>query len=74
VRLRDEFKLRVQLDDRRETLGKKIRDTQLQKIPYMAILGDRDIENGTVGVRSREEGDLGPMTLDAFIERVKSEL
>jgi threonyl-tRNA synthetase len=74
VRLRDEFKLRVQLDDRRETLGKKIRDAQLQKIPYMAILGDRDIENDTVGVRSREEGDLGPMTLDAFIARTQADM
>jgi threonyl-tRNA synthetase len=74
VRLRDEFKLRVHLDDRRETLGKKIRDSQLQKIPYMIILGDRDLEQGTVGVRSREEGDLGPMALDEFIEKVKAEL
>ena len=74
VRFRDEFKLRVHLDDRRETLGKKIRDTQMQKVPYMVIIGDRDIEQGTVGVRSREEGDLGAMSLDAFIERVKSEL
>src|ERR1044071_5510607 len=49
----------LQVDDRRETLGKKIRESQMQKVPYMLILGDRDIENGTVGVRSREDGDLG---------------
>lgn len=59
--------LRVSVDDRRETLGKKIREAQLQKVPYMLIIGDKDIENGTVGVRSREKGDLGSMTLEAFM-------
>ncbi len=72
--LRDCHKLRVQVDERRETLGKKIRETQLQKVPYMLILGDRDIENGTVGVRSREKGDLGPMALSAFIDLVTPDL
>lgn len=71
AKLRDEFELRVEVDDRRETLGKKIRDTQLQKIPFMLILGDKDIENNTVGVRSREDGDLGAMTLQAFIEKTQ---
>jgi threonyl-tRNA synthetase len=63
----DTRNLRVTVDDRRETLGKKIRENQLQKVPYMAILGDRDLENGTVGVRSRE-GDLGAMTVEAFVQ------
>lgn len=58
--LRDTHGLRVEVDERRETLGKKIRDNQMQKVPYMLILGDKDLENGTVGVRSRENGDLGP--------------
>jgi len=62
--------LRVHVDDRRETLGKKIRENQLQKAPFMLILGDKDIENGTVGVRSREEGDLGAMTLQEFLSRL----
>ena len=62
------------IDDRRETLGKKIRENQLQKVPFMAILGDRDLENGTVGVRSREEGDLGAMTLASFLEKVSANL
>jgi threonyl-tRNA synthetase len=66
----DSRNIRVKVDDRRETLGKKIRETQLQKVPYMLILGDKDIENGTVGVRSREDGDLGAMTLDAFFEQL----
>ena len=68
----DSRNLRVKVDDRRETLGKKIRETQLQKVPYMLVLGDKDLENGTVGVRSREEGDLGAMTLEAFLERLDS--
>ncbi|HRJ27664.1 MAG TPA: threonine--tRNA ligase [Fimbriimonadaceae bacterium] len=55
--------LRVHVDDRRETLGKKIRENQRMKIPIMLILGDNDIENGTVGIRSRETGDLGAKPL-----------
>lgn len=69
LKLRDEHRLRVSVDDRRETLGKKIRENQLQKVPYMLILGDRDLEQGTVGVRSREEGDLGAMPLEAFLAK-----
>jgi threonyl-tRNA synthetase len=68
-RLFDARPIRVTVDDRRETLGKKIRESQMQKVPYMLILGDRDIENGTVGVRSREDGDLGAMTLDELIAK-----
>lgn len=60
-------KLRVYVDERRETLGKKIRENQMQKVPFMLILGDRDIENGTVGVRSRESGDLGPKPLSELL-------
>lgn len=71
IKLRDEHGFRVEVDDRRETLGKKIRENQLQKIPYMLILGDKDIENGTVGVRCREEGDLGAMTLEEFVQKTQ---
>jgi threonyl-tRNA synthetase len=65
----DTRNVRVSVDDRRETLGKKIRESQLQKVPFMVILGDKDLENGTVGVRSREDGDLGAMPVDEFIRR-----
>lgn len=68
--LYDTRNLRVTVDDRRETLGKKIRDNQHQKIPFMLVLGDRDIEAGTAGVRSREEGDLGAMSIDDFIAKI----
>lgn len=69
-RLFDTRPIRVTVDDRRETLGKKIRENQMQKVPYMLILGDRDVENGTVGVRSREDGDLGAMTLDELLAKL----
>jgi threonyl-tRNA synthetase len=62
--------IRVSIDDRRETLGKKIREAQMQKVPYMLIMGDRDLENGTVGVRSREDGDLGAMTIDELLSKI----
>ena len=65
----DTRNLRVKVDERRETLGKKIREAQLQKVPYMLVLGDKDLENGTVGVRSREAGDLGAMSVEAFLEQ-----
>jgi threonyl-tRNA synthetase len=72
--LRDNYGYRCEVDDRRETLGKKIRYNQMQKVPYMLILGDKDIEAGTVGVRSREEGDLGAMSLEEFVARVSEKV
>lgn len=64
---------RVQLDTRPEKMGAKIRDAQLQKVPYMLVLGGREVENGTVSVRSRTEGDLGAMPQEAFIEKMEAE-
>jgi threonyl-tRNA synthetase len=59
--------LRVELDDRQEKIGYKIREAQLQKIPYMLVTGDREAADGAVSVRSRSAGDLGSRALDAFI-------
>jgi len=56
----------VEVDGRNEKIGKKIREAQLEKIPYMLVVGDRDMEAGTVSVRHRSEGDLGAMSLEAF--------
>ncbi len=64
---------RVVVDERAEKMGAKIRDAQLQKIPYMLVLGGREIENGTVSVRGRVAGDLGAMPLDAFIAKMDAE-
>ncbi len=58
--------LRVEVDDRSEKLGYKLREAQLQKIPYMLVIGDKEIENGTVSVRRRGEGDIGAMDIDGF--------
>ncbi len=66
--------LRVSVDARNEKTGFKIREAQLQKIPYMLIVGDREAEAGKVAVRQREEGDLGSMPTDDFIAKVKNEL
>ena len=57
---------RVEVDGRNEKIGKKIREAQLEKIPYMLVVGDRDMEAGTVSVRHRAEGDLGAMRLEEF--------
>lgn len=66
--------IRVELDDRQEKIGYKIREAQLSKVPYMLILGDKEKESGTVGVRARKEGDIGAMKIDKFIEKVNLEV
>ena len=66
--------IRVEVDDRNEKIGYKIREAQLQKIPYMLVLGDKEKEAGTVGVRSRKDGDIGAMDVDEFIAKVVEEI
>ena len=57
---------RVEVDERNEKIGKKIREAQMEKVPYMLVVGDRDVESGTVSVRHRAEGDLGAMSYEQF--------
>ncbi len=66
--------LRAEIDLRNEKIGYKIREAQMQKIPYMLVIGDREAQEGTVSVRSRSEGDLGAMPLDAFLSRALLEV
>jgi len=66
--------IHAETDCRSEKLGYKIREAQLQKIPYMLVIGDRDMENGTVSVRTRKGEDLGAMTPDAFIAKCLMEI
>jgi threonyl-tRNA synthetase len=66
--------LRVELDDRQEKIGYKIREAQLQKVPYMLVVGDREVAESTVSVRSRAQGDQGPQTVPAFIEAALNEV
>lgn len=69
-----EAKVRVEVDDRSEKMGYKIREAQLEKVPYMVVAGDREAEQGTVSVRTRSEGDLGPMALADFKARLMREI
>jgi threonyl-tRNA synthetase len=64
---------RVEVDDRREKIGLKIREAQLQKIPYMLVVGDKEVESKNVAVRSREKGDLGAKRVDDFLADIRKE-
>ena len=66
--------MRVEVDSRSEKIGYKIREAQLEKVPYMFIIGDKDVEANTVSVRHRKEGDLGAMKLEDFIAMAKKEI
>ncbi|MBL8061353.1 MAG: threonine--tRNA ligase [Chthonomonas sp.] len=74
IQAKSENRFRVFVDASRETLGKKIRENQRSKVPYMLICGDNDIENGTVGVRHREQGDLGAMKIEDLFAKLDSEV
>lgn len=69
----EEKGFRCEIDERSEKIGYKIREAQMQKIPYMLVVGDRDVENGTIAVRKYKGGDLGAMSLEAFLEKAVSE-
>ncbi len=66
--------LRVECDTRNEKIGYKIREAQMQKTPYMLVVGDKEAENGEVSVRHRKDGDLGAMTAEAFLAKAKAEI
>ncbi|MCG4579524.1 threonine--tRNA ligase [Clostridium cochlearium] len=66
--------IRVEFDDRNEKIGYKIREAQLQKVPYMIILGDKEVNENKVAVRSRKEGDLGAIALEEFIQKLNYEI
>lgn len=66
--------IRVELDNRNEKIGYKIREAQMEKIPYMLVVGDKELETNGVSVRSRKEGDLGSMPVETFIHRVLEEM
>jgi len=76
-KITDELKkngIRVELDSRNEKIGYKIREAQLEKVPYMLILGEKEIEAKKVGVRSRKDGDIGQMSLEDFVEKIQYEI
>lgn len=70
----EELDIRVEFDNRNEKIGYKIREAQMQKIPYMLVVGDKEIENNAVSVRDRKEGDRGSMSLDEFVSNIQKEI
>ncbi|MCI8384048.1 MAG: threonine--tRNA ligase [Clostridia bacterium] len=62
---------RVILDDRNEKIGYKIREAQLEKVPYMVVIGEKEVQSNNIAVRAREEGDIGTMTLEEFIQKLE---
>ena len=62
------------LDDRSEKVGYKIREAQLEKVPYMLVLGAKEVEENIVAVRSRKDGDIGTMSIDEFKSRIIDEI
>ncbi len=70
----EKYGIRTELDSRSEKIGYKIREAQLQKIPYMLVIGDKEKENNSVGVRSRKEGDIGQIEIKQFIQMIREEI
>lgn len=66
--------IRVEVDPRQEKIGYKIREAQLQKVPYMLVIGDKEVGANKVGVRSRTDGDIGQMDIDEFISKIEEEV
>ena len=70
----ERHEIRVEIDDRNEKIGYKIREAQVQKVPYMLVIGQKEMEDNTVGVRSRKDGDIGANSLEEFINNIKEEI
>ena len=66
--------IRAIVDARSEKVGKKIREAELDKVPYMLIVGENEASEGTVSVRKQGEGDLGSVSIEAFAERIQREV
>ena len=71
---RNNSEIRTLIDDRNEKAGKKIRDAEVKKIPYMLVVGDKEMETGTVAVRDRKEGDKGTMQFEDFLSHIIKEI
>ena len=66
--------IRTEIDLRNEKINLKIRESQMQKIPYMLVLGDKEVEQGVVAVRSRKEGSIGTLSVEALIAKMQAEV
>lgn len=74
LRLLNNYDIRGFVDDRNEKVGKKIRDAEVSKVPYMLIIGEKEVENGTVSLRKHGEGDKGSMKIEEFVDFLKAEI
>ena len=70
----ENHEIRALIDDRNETIGKKIRESELSKVPYMIIIGEKEVENKNVSLRKRKDGDIGNFTLDAVVKKLQNEI
>ena len=68
------YEIRALIDNRNETIGKKIRDAQLKKYPYMLIIGEKEMKDDVVSVRHISDGDLGSLTIETFIQKLSTEI
>ena len=66
--------IRVEIDDRNEKIGKKIRDTEMARVPYMLVVGEKEMNEGTASIRRQGKGDLGAKSLTDFISEIKQEI
>jgi len=74
LNLLENNEIRALVDNRNETIGKKIREAEMNKIPFMLIVGEQEENDGTISVRKHSEGDLGTMTVEKFSEMIQSEV
>ncbi|QNU65861.1 threonine--tRNA ligase [Ruminiclostridium herbifermentans] len=70
----EQYDIRVEVDTRNEKIGYKIREAQMEKTPYMLVIGDKEMENNAVAVRSRKEGDLGALSVQDFVNKIVEEI
>ncbi len=70
----EEKDVRAEIDDRNEKIGYKIREAQMQKVPYMLVIGEKEVEGNSVGVRSRKLGDIGQMKVQEFVSKIEKEI
>jgi threonyl-tRNA synthetase len=66
--------IRAEIDDRSEKIGKKIRDTELSKVPYMLVIGEKEMQEGKVAVRRQGKGDMGSADIETFVQSLSSEI
>ena len=68
------YDIRTLIDERREKIGRKIRDAETQRIPYMIIVGEREKKENKISIRKRNEGDMGSIDVDSFVKKIKKDI